>query len=225
GDSGTAGTGDGGRDTGAVPLTLTTRSHVWANGCDHRYLIDRPPSRVPPPPVEQDAAAWAAEQGGVHGGRTNVEVTVQGVAADAVVVLQDLHVRVVGRRAPLGWSSFAMANGCGGSLTPASFDVDLDADRPLARPTDGFDGDRGEKLPAVRLPYQVSPKDSLVLRVFARTEGCDCQWYLELDWSSGGRKGTVRIDDGGDPFRTSRAEGQPEYGYWADSGGWLRNEG
>ncbi|MFC7511224.1 hypothetical protein ACFQV4_12960 [Streptomyces thermocarboxydus] len=35
--------------------------------------------------------------------------------------------------------------------------------------------------------------------ITARTEGCDCRWYLELDWSSQGRTGTVRIDDRGRP--------------------------
>ncbi|MGO4755895.1 hypothetical protein AB4212_46120, partial [Streptomyces sp. 2MCAF27] len=71
----------GGRDDkpgSGTPLTISTRSHVWENGCGHRYLIDRPPSQVAPPPVEQDAAAWASAHGAVHGGTTNVEMTVKG---------------------------------------------------------------------------------------------------------------------------------------------------
>ncbi|MFI1037140.1 helix-turn-helix domain-containing protein [Streptomyces hygroscopicus] len=200
-----------------APLTLSTRSHVWENGCDHRYLIDRPPSQVAPPPTEQDAPTWAAAHGAVHGGTTNVEVTVQGRASSAVV-LRALHVRVVGRRTPLAWSSFAMENGCGGSLTPRAFSVNLDASRPLARPTDGNDG--GEPIPAVRFPYRVAASDPEVLLVNARTTGCDCSWYLELDWTSGGRSGTLRIDDHGSPFRTSSVKGRPEYGYDYTDGTW-----
>ncbi|MBL1100929.1 hypothetical protein JK363_30530 [Streptomyces sp. 205] len=203
-----------------APLTLSTRSHVWENGCDHRYLIDRPPTDVAPPPTEQDAPAWASAHGAVHGGTTHVEVTAQGRASSAVV-LQALHVRVVGRRDPLRWSSFAMDNGCGGSLTPRAFSVDLDASRPLARPTDG--NDSGTPLPAVRFPYRVSATDPEVLRINARTTGCDCRWYLELDWSSGGREGTVRIDDRGAPFRTSGTKGRPGYGYDYDEGAWRKN--
>ncbi|MBC3990454.1 helix-turn-helix domain-containing protein [Streptomyces sp. AC563] len=213
----------GGPGAGAgTPLTLSTRSHVWENGCDHRYLVDREPAEVAPPPVEQDAPGWARAHGAVHGGTTIVEVTVAGRSSQAVV-LRGLQVRVVGRQAPLAWPAFAMENGCGGSLTPRAFSVDLDMARPLAKPTDGYDGQR--PLPAVRFPYRVSATDPEVLRVNARTLACDCQWYLELDWVSGDRQGTVRIDDGGRPFRTSGLKGRPEYGYWSADGGWLRDGG
>ncbi|MEU6084126.1 helix-turn-helix domain-containing protein [Streptomyces sp. NPDC047108] len=223
GESGREEHASGGRDgtSRAAPLSMTTRSHVWENGCDHRYLVDRSPSRVPPPPVEQDAPTWASAQRAVHGATTNVEVTLQGTSSEAVV-LQELHVRVVSRDRPLAWSSFAMENGCGGALTPAAFAVDLDASRPLARPTDGYDGVSDKPLPAVRLPYRVSATDPLVLLVNARTAGCSCRWFLELDWTSRGRKGTVRIDDGGRPFRTSSVKGRPEYGYALDTRTWTR---
>lgn len=211
---------DGGGST-QVPLTLSTRSHVWENGCGHRYLIDRGPSEVAPPPTEQDAPTWAAAHDAVHGGTTNVEVTVQGRASSAVV-LQALHVRVVGRRTPLAWSSFAMDNGCGGSLTPRAFSVNLDAARPLARPTEG--NDAGKPIPAVRFPYRVSASDPEVLLVNARTADCDCSWYLELDWTSGGRSGTLRIDDHGSPFRTSSIKGRPQYAYDYTDGSWHTSE-
>lgn len=223
GGSSGGGSGGGGDDKpgSGTPLTISTRSHVWENGCGHRYLIDRPPSQVAPPPVEQDAAAWASAHGAVHGGTTIVETTVKG-RSESAVVLQALHVRVVGRRAPLSWSSFAMDNGCGGSLTPRAFSVNLDAARPLAVPTDG--NDAGEPIPAVRFPYRVSDTDPEVLLVNARTSGCDCSWYLELDWTSGDREGTIRIDDHGAPFRTSSVRGRPEYGYQFEEQVWRRND-
>jgi hypothetical protein len=112
-----------------------------------------------------------------------------------------------------------MDNGCGGALTPAEFAVDLDAARPIAHPRDGYDGEH--TVPATRLPYEVSDKEPLVLRVNAATEGCDCDWYLEVDWSSGTREGAARIDDGGRPFRTSGVKGRPQYNYWPESGGWI----
>jgi hypothetical protein len=56
--------------------------------------------------------------------------------------------------------------------------------------------------------------------VDAQTEDCDCRWYLELDWSSQGRTGTVRIDDQGVPFRTSGIKSLPQY--WYKNNGWTQ---
>ena len=49
-------------------------------------------------------------------------------------------------------------------------------------------------------------------------------WYLELDWSSGDRKGTMRIDDHGQPFQTSGAKGRPIFDYDIDSNSWTPDD-
>ncbi|MEV6759341.1 helix-turn-helix domain-containing protein [Streptomyces sp. NPDC051105] len=208
-----------------VPLAWTASSQVWELGCDHDYVIDKQPAQVPPPPVPQDAGTWAATQNAVHGRDTIVQISVQGRSSTAVV-LEDLRVRVVGRAAPAPGIAYSMADGCGGGLTPRYFDVGLDKDRPLARPVAG-EGPDGQTVSTMRLPYRVSSTDPEVLRVNARTEGCDCRWYLELDWSSQGRSGTVRIDDHGRPFRTSSIKGLPEYWYGFVNGvrQWVPVEG
>ncbi|WP_326782245.1 helix-turn-helix domain-containing protein [Streptomyces longwoodensis] len=198
------------------PLTWTTDSLVWDKGCDHDYVIDKPPSDVPPPPVEQDAGLWAATQQAVHGRHTLVRITVQGRSATAVV-LEALHVRVAGRDAPAAGNAYAMGQGCGGDLAPRRFAVDLDVDRPVARPQDG--SDVGRRLPAVRFPYRVSAADPEVLLVDATAQAHDTRWYLELDWSCQGRTGTVRIDDHGRPFRTTGITGLPHYWYGTNDAG------
>ncbi|GAA2491093.1 helix-turn-helix domain-containing protein [Streptomyces gobitricini] len=199
-----------GEQPAGLPLTWSVNSQAWKLGCGHDYVIAKPPSQVPPPPAPQDAAPWAATQSAVHGGETLVRLSVQG-RSDTAVVLEALRVRVVGRTAPAEGNAYAMDQGCGGAITPRSFAVDLDKDRPIARAVVG--NDSGTPIPAVRLPYRVSAKDPEVLLVTAGTSSCDCRWYLELDWSSQGREGTVRIDDDGRPFRTSAIEGLPRYMY------------
>ncbi|MFJ6985481.1 MULTISPECIES: helix-turn-helix domain-containing protein [unclassified Streptomyces] len=201
-----------------TPLTWSADSQVWANGCGHDYVIGRPPAEVPPPPAPQDAGPWAAAQGAVHGRETQVQISVQGRGSTAVV-LTALRVRVVGRTAPAPGNAYAMDRGCGGALTPRFFSVDLDKDRPIARSVAG--NDSGTPIPAVRMPYRVSAEDPEVLLVTARTESCDCSWYLELDWSSQGRTGTVRIDDAGRPFRTRSITGLPRYLYDTSARKWA----
>lgn len=180
-----------------------------------------------PPPPPSDAARWAGTHRAVHGGETLVRISLQGRSPSASVVLQALHVRVVGRAAPLPWTAYRMDNGCGGALTPRHYTIDLDASRPLVRPVDGYDASgEGHKIPSVPFPYTVTSSDPEELLVTAGTAGCDCRWYLELVWSSEGRSGTVRIADGaGKPFRTSGIEGRPVREYDVTGGRWITGEG
>ncbi|MFF0161461.1 helix-turn-helix domain-containing protein [Streptomyces sp. NPDC005263] len=202
----------------AQPLAWTADSQVWNMGCGHDYVIDKTPQQVPPPPVQQDAGTWAATQDAVHGHETIVRISVQGRSSTAVV-LDALRVRVVGRAAPASGNAFAMDQGCGGELTPRSFAVNLDADRPVVRSLPGADSEH--TIPAVHFPYRVSAEDPEVLLVNAQTDTCDCQWYLELDWSSQGRSGTIRVDDHGRPFRTSGIKGLPRYMYDTSGRRWT----
>ena len=205
-----------GRPVTGVPLAWHADSQVWQGGCGHDYVIDKAPAQVPPPPVQQDAGAWAATQGAVHGRQTLVQISVQGRSSTAVV-LEALRVRVVSRGTPAAGSAYAMDQGCGGDLTPRSFTVNLDADRPVARPKDGADSEHS--IPAVHFPYRVSAEDPEVLLVDATTQTYDASWYLELDWSCQGSSGTLRIDDHGRPFRTSGIKGMPRYWYGTDGSG------
>ncbi len=204
-----------------TPFTWSTDQHVWQNGCGHTYLVKRGPSAVPPPPTEADAEPWARSVGAVHGGDTGVRITVQGRSPQAVV-LQGLNVRVAARRTPPQDNAYNMSPGCGGSITPRLFDVDLDTSRPVARSKAG--NDAGETIPAVSFPYKVSAEDPEILLVTGRTVACDCDWYLELEWTSGDRSGTVRIDDHGRPFRTSGFKGRPVYDYDSGSHRWISAE-
>ena len=146
-----------------------------------------------------------------------LELAVQGTSSDTVV-LHSLHVRTMSKAAALPWSAYSMASGCGGGLTPASFTVNLDADRPLAHPTPGSQGDT--VIPAVDFPFKVSKTDPQVLTVYAHATTSNVSWYLELEWSSGDHTGTVRIDDHGRPFQTSGAKGRPLYSYNIETSSW-----
>lgn len=199
----------------AAPLTVSVRTDVWESGCDYSYLVDRPPAEVPEPPVEADAATWSGELGAVDAEQTIMEVTVAGTAAEPVV-LQGLTVRMEQRREPLDWNVYTMSLGCGGALTPASFAIDLDQPRPVARARSGFDGEK--PIPAVTFPFRVSSTEPVVLRVVATTKSCDCDWRLDLAWTSGGATGTTAIAEGGRAFRTSGSTSKP-YGF---TDGWKR---
>ncbi|MFF4173757.1 helix-turn-helix domain-containing protein [Streptomyces sp. NPDC001744] len=212
----------GGAPATGVPLRVGISSYNWEHPCGQYYLLDGEPGRVPPPPPPQDHRSWARSLGAVDGGGMRLELTATGRTADSVVI-NDIHVRVVGRSAPLPWSAYSMGEGCGSGVVPQTFAVDLDRSRPDLRPVAGQDGDT--IVPAKDFPYKVASDDPQVLRFDVTTEAHDVRWYLEVSWSSGDRKGVIRVDDGGRPFRTSATAGRPSYIWWADPGEWRPSEG
>ncbi|WP_318209370.1 transcriptional regulator [Streptomyces sp. SJL17-1] len=193
--------------------TVATAPHTWEGPCSQHYLIDREPEQVPPPPTEQDAPGWIAALDAVPGGDQLLRLTVQGTGKQTVV-LEALHVRVVSKKAPLAWNDYVMGVGCGGNVSTKSFAVDLDAGRPTAVPTGG----------QRKFSYKTSESDPVIFNVAARAQAHDVTWYLELVWSSGEERGTLRIDDNGHPFRTSGNLARPAYAYplgWTE---WIDND-
>ncbi|GCB45422.1 hypothetical protein SNL152K_2712 [Streptomyces sp. NL15-2K] len=203
----------GGAEDGASAPKVVVDPYKWDGPCSQHYLLDRRPEEVPPPPSEPDARGWVTAFGGVAGGQQMLALNVQGTGK-ATVVLDELHVRVVEKSAPLDWNDFVMGVGCGGGVETTAFGVDLDAGRPVVSPKAGQRD----------FPYKVSESDPEVFYVFADARAHNVSWYLELEWSSGDQKGTVRVDDNGKPFRTSGNAGRPAYTYPLGASEWGRDE-
>ncbi|MEV6021253.1 MULTISPECIES: helix-turn-helix transcriptional regulator [unclassified Streptomyces] len=209
GDGGDATAGQGADADGAGAPTVVTDAYKFEDPCSQHYLVNRPAPQVPPPPGESDARGWVAALGAVPGGEQMIALTVQGTGK-ATVVLKELHVRVLDKNAPLAWNDYAVGVGCGGHVDTKSFTVDLDAGRPAV----------GVKGGQRNFPYKVSESDPEVFYIIAGAQAHDVSWYLELDWSSGARSGTVRVDDHGKPFRTSGNVGRPAYNHPLGSSEW-----
>ncbi|MFG2660327.1 helix-turn-helix domain-containing protein [Streptomyces sp. NPDC048425] len=192
-----------------TPLTVATTPYVYESPCSQHFLIDRPPSSVPPPPLEQDAPNWVGAIGAVASGEQFIKLTVQGTGSDTVV-LEDMDVRVMKSGAPLAWNDYSMGVGCGGNVETKSFGVDLDAPRPVSAPKNGQRD----------FPYKVSESDPEVFYIKANTKAHDVSWVLELKWSSGSRHGVLKVDDQGRAFRTSADVGRPGYDYPIGAGSW-----
>lgn len=208
--------GGGGTGLGAPP-TVTITSYNWEEPCGQHYLVNQGPAKLDPPPAPQDRRGWAESYGGVEAGNTLLQLTVQGTSREAVV-LKGMNVRVLSRNAPLPWSAYKMGNGCGSGITPQTFAAHLDAGHPTLRPVPGRQGD--VEVPAVDFPYKVTSEDVEVFNLDMEAVNYDVTWILELEWSSGGNEGTLRVDDHGKPFRLSGMKGRPEYVYGGPGYGW-----
>ncbi|MFD8427833.1 helix-turn-helix domain-containing protein [Streptomyces coelicoflavus] len=197
-----------------TPFTVSTNPYYWYLPCDHAFLVDRSPENVPKPPPQQGAVGWAVPLKAVSANHQEAVLTVQGTGPETVI-LEDLHVRVVSSGPALDWNQYVMGNGCGGQVDTTSFDVSLDLGTPTATP---IGGQRD-------FPYSVSESDAEVFHVTAHTSEHDVSWYLELEWSSGGRHGITRVDDHGKPFRTSASRDASYYAYPLGGKRWEPVEG
>ncbi|KOX01541.1 DNA-binding protein [Streptomyces sp. NRRL B-1140] len=205
--------GGGDAAPAAVPLTVTTEPHAWESPCSQRYLVNLPPGQVKPPPAEPGAPGWVAAMAAVPSGEQFLKLTVQGKGKETVVV-KGLTVRMAGKRAPLAWNDYAMGYpgvGCGGGVPTRFFTVALDAMRPAVVPDAGH----------ADFPFKVSESDPEMYYIRADASAYDVSWYLELRWSSGGRTGTLTVDDHGRPFRTSGNNGRPAYEFPLGGEKWV----
>lgn len=209
---GRAESGGGASDT--APLTVATSAYTWDSPCDGRYLINRPPAEVAPPPTEEAATAWVAAHGAVSSGKQEVTLTVQGTGKQTVVV-ESLTVHTITKRTPLAWNDYAMAYpgvGCGGKVPTRSFTVALDSVRPAVQPEAGQQD----------FPFKVSESDPEVFHVTAEASAYDVSWSLSLAWSSGSRHGVLQVDNHGRLFRTSGNNGRPAYEFPLGGSGWVK---
>jgi hypothetical protein len=203
---------------GAEPVEVQVTSDVdqFESEAVHvpEFVVPRPLAAIGPPPSgdRQDGRyAWAHAMGGVDARQTVLRVTVTGNSSSSVV-LQGLRFSVTARRAPLTGTHITYT-GLGDAIGARFVDVDLDASPPKS----GFIGGRGE--PEKRFPLRVNSAEVEVFDISANTATCDCSWVAELSYSAEGEQGSVTIDGGGQPFRTTAVPDRVEPSYW-DRGRW-----
>jgi hypothetical protein len=134
-----------------------------------------------------------------------VTFTVEGVS-DHAVTITDLKVRVTARRRPV--RGISLTRECGDQGAFRWFTTDLDSSSPRISTDDDLaaapEGIPPQQKVPLRLPYTVSQSDPETFTVQAVTEKCDCDWVLDLFWTSAGKRGVHTITGpGGHPFRTS----------------------
>ncbi|GLW59608.1 hypothetical protein Kpho01_76180 [Kitasatospora phosalacinea] len=115
-----------------------------------------------------------------------VQLIVTGALPEAVL-LTDLRVEVI------AWSPrFGALSRHAAEVPRRRFEALLDARPPQVKALDSSD-----------FPYAIASQESEAFDIKITTEAGDVQWVLWLDWQSGKRSGSARVDLGGHPFRTA----------------------
>jgi hypothetical protein len=127
-----------------------------------------------------------------HYDRLNLRV--EGTSPQAVV-LERMRFRVVERTPPRAVALSLVNHIHSSAMMPRCFGVDLSY------------GTEKELVPqgVPDFPYRVHQSDPewFVVELYGVEDGV--AWVVELDWLCAGQSGTLRIDDGGQPFRSMTA--------------------
>ena len=182
---------------------------------------------APSPLTPSTVNAWEKAKHGVDGHQTFVTIILQGTSDEAVTI-QSPQVQVRNRTAELNGPAVELSGGCGGSVPVRQFTINLDADHPAVAYQDGtalgvIPSGSGSAKETTAPVFSVSATDPEYFLVNATTAKSYVHWFLELQWQSMGRSGTVQIGDGSEsiPFATTAVKFPgPKY-YLQDDGSWL----
>ena len=195
--------------TPPLAVQVQTDGKLASRACQGEYIDAKPESVLYDPSrdgQQPDPHIWGKRFGGVDAGTTVFRVTVQGTG-DEAVVLNGLTVNdksaPLTRRVPV----YAFYEGCGGQIDERGFEVNLDERPATVKPN----------LGSPDFPLKVTQSDPEVLVVTAYTDSGGHSWTMDLDWTSGARRGQVTIDDAGTSFQTiaERFDGPQYFWDWA----------
>ncbi|NGO73874.1 hypothetical protein G5C65_37280 [Streptomyces sp. SB3404] len=118
----------------------------------------------------------------------------------AAIVVNGIDIEVLDSSPPPQQGTIVMPDGCGSVMTPRSFDVNLDAERPSAKPS--AKGSQAAKKPA-NFPLKVSAGDPEQLVLLLSAYKHDVRFAVTVKWISEGETGSVTLDNGGPGYRVT----------------------
>lgn len=178
-----------------------------------RYVVEESPNKVSEFPLFSEQASWAAELGARPAHPLVLQLTLQGKSSQ-VVVLDSLRIKV--ESAPKFEGGVYMLDPC-----PHPVQVPLRGFRAKLDPA-------GPTIPmrpmrAGDFPFSISLTEPEVFNIVVAPGNCNCDWTLQLAWTSGDQSGTETIDDNGEPFRSASRSGRVHYVYDSDRKEWVEN--
>jgi hypothetical protein len=157
------------------------------------------------------ATAEAEARGTTRVGDSELPLTnelsfaVFGTGEDAVL-LHDIRIVLLERRAPTGFAAFYGVSGSQQEVRRFAIDFTATPPRLASPPPSGS----ASKSPAVgakpeEVNLRVARTDPEVISFKVDKINCDCTWVVDFDWVSPSGRGTFRVDNDGAPFRSTSA--------------------
>lgn len=183
-----------------LPQGTLAQNHVGGDG----VVVPAPLEDIPRPPPRDEVAdrpsmdaefdRWVREVDAADAYTTSVDFVAQ-YTSDDPLLITDIRPVVVERRAPIEGTQVAPYGGTGVDARLISFNLDDDNAQPTQE-----NPISGEQW---RFPLRIAKGDDEFFSIIGRTEAHDVTWFLEIDYVLGGEELTARVDNDGQPFRTS----------------------
>jgi hypothetical protein len=178
-----------------------------------------PPSEVPAPPergTAQEWWAWGHSLGAHDAWSTKVSVTLT-CKQDVIVAVDALSVQMIDQH-PVPAGTIVVRPTGGADIVPRGVEIDLDGMGNSA--ITYYRSEGGENLPS--LSISVKPDEIERLQIEGRAAHSVCKWRAQLHLLVDGRRETVEISNGGQPFITVGQGDRPIY-TWNDDE-WTRTD-
>ena len=142
---------------------------------------------------------------------TKVQVIVEGTAER--VTIDSMEIDVQHRAEPLR-GAHALCQVGGASASPREILVELDPNPPRVR----YFSQGGD--PSEPFLFTLGKDEAETFRIYAVAAACYCEWVASLHYVVDGKRMTLAIDDGGEPFRTTGSRDAQNY-IWSE-GAWSK---
>ena len=169
-----------------------------------------------PPGACTDWHQWATRRGGIDVGLTMLQVTIQ-AKVEAAVVIETPIVRSKSSELPSGVVGTCPVGGA--AMVPRHFEIDLDS---FGVPTVSFRsaGD-GEFIPPPSFVLAAGEVERF--QIWARASRGLHKWTLDLPLLVEGRRTTVSVADGHQPFATVGSDEASGIEFFWQDGQWRRS--
>jgi hypothetical protein len=209
----------------SAQATISSSDSRAGGECAYGTFVPEPTAkRLLSAPRPKDWSVIENEPGAAGAGMAEAQVSIQG-ESERTVTLTGIKFNV--RRQPLPAGAILTAP-CGGPDQGRIIEADLDSSPPRiiasSSEPNGIPGIRESDgrlmTKPITFPWIVSLTDPLLLFVIGRTTtDCYCTWTAELPWVSGGRQGTIMVNNDGKGYTVAGGH-IPIYSYFK---GWEKS--
>lgn len=177
-------------------------SDGWTVAMPHTLAPEERPQFQSRPSAEE-VRSWFSQRGAYDGDASFLRLTLVGRSREPILI-NGMTARILAREPAAAGSIITYPSA--GENQVIAVEFDLDREQPQAT-TDGEPYFADYSL-------ALADREAQEMRIVARATAAAVQWELEIAYTWRGERHFLRLDNGGEPFRTTPVEDRPDRYVW-----------